>query len=68
MSPKKFLGITANSLLAIMLLAGCDKLGAYNHWQAGDLKPDVADLCYGRTNGRFSIFTCPMYQPGQHRL
>jgi acetyl esterase/lipase len=47
MSPKKFLGITANSLLAIMLLAGCDKLGAYNHWQAGDLKPDVADLSYG---------------------
>ncbi|WP_254869905.1 alpha/beta hydrolase [Thalassospira sp. HF15] len=29
------------------MLAGCDKLAAYNHWQAGDLKPDVAALSYG---------------------
>lgn len=45
--PKRLLGVTANSLIAIIMLAGCDKLGAYNHWQAGDTKPDVIDLSYG---------------------
>mgnify|MGYP001627752461 CR=1 FL=1 len=45
--PQRFLGVTANSFIAVFMLAGCDKLGAYNHWQAGDTKPDVIDLSYG---------------------
>ncbi|WP_417828383.1 alpha/beta hydrolase [Thalassospira sp.] len=40
-------GVAANALIAMMLLAGCDKLGAYNHWQAGDTKPDIAGVSYG---------------------
>ena len=47
MFPKKFLSMTTNSIVAMVLLAGCDKLGAYNHWQAGDLEPDIAALSYG---------------------
>lgn len=47
MFPKKFLSMTTNSVVAMVLLAGCDKLGAYNHWQAGDLEPDIAALSYG---------------------
>ena len=47
MFSKKFLTITSNSLIAVVLLAGCDKLGAYNHWQAGDMVADVAALSYG---------------------
>ncbi|MBC05511.1 MAG: alpha/beta hydrolase [Thalassospira sp.] len=39
--------MTTSSLVAMVLLAGCDKLAAYNHWQAGDIKPDVAALPYG---------------------
>ncbi|WP_052657652.1 alpha/beta hydrolase [Thalassospira sp. HJ] len=39
--------MTTSSLVAMVLLAGCDKLGAYNHWQAGDIKPDVVGLSYG---------------------
>jgi len=47
MIPKKFLSMTTNSIVAMVLLAGCDKLGAYNHWQAGDIEPDIAALSYG---------------------
>ncbi|WP_297019037.1 alpha/beta hydrolase [Thalassospira sp.] len=47
MFPKKILSLTTSSLVAMVLLAGCDKLAAYNHWQAGDIKPDVAALPYG---------------------
>jgi acetyl esterase/lipase len=47
MLSKKFLSLTANSVIAMVLLAGCDKLGAYNHWQAGDFAPDAAALSYG---------------------
>jgi len=44
--PKLFI-IAANALLATFLLAGCDKLGAFNSLQAGDLTPDLADIPYG---------------------
>lgn len=47
MLSKRFLTMTSNSLIAMVLLAGCDKLGAYNYWQAGDTKPDVSALSYG---------------------
>ena len=50
MLSKKFLSLTTNSVVAMVLLAGCDKLGAYNHWQAGDFTPNVAALSYGPDN------------------
>jgi acetyl esterase/lipase len=50
LAPKRFLTFAANSIMSVMLLAGCDKLGAYNHWQAGDFKPDITDLSYGPDN------------------
>ncbi|MDG4717450.1 MULTISPECIES: alpha/beta hydrolase [Thalassospira] len=43
----RVLTLTTNVLVAAFLLTGCDKLGAYNYWQAGDFKPDIADLSYG---------------------
>ncbi|WP_336080049.1 alpha/beta hydrolase [Thalassospira sp. CH_XMU1448-2] len=49
-APRRILGFAANSIVAVLLLAGCDKLGAYNKWQAGDFAPDIADLAYGSGN------------------
>ena len=43
----RVLKLTTNVLVAAFLLTGCDKLGAYNYWQAGDFTPDIADLSYG---------------------
>lgn len=43
----RVLKLTTNVLVAAFLLTGCDKLGAYNYWQAGGFKPDIADLSYG---------------------
>ena len=39
--------LTANALIAALFLAGCDKLAAFNHLQAGDYQPTIADLQYG---------------------
>lgn len=44
---RRFFGVTANSLLALFVLTGCDKLGAYNTWQAGSYEPDFNGLSYG---------------------
>lgn len=47
MFAQRFFTVTASSIVATFLLAGCDKLGAYNHWQASDTKPDIANVSYG---------------------
>ncbi len=47
LTAKRIVSFAATSVVSILLLAGCDKLGAYNYWQAGDFKPDIADLSYG---------------------
>lgn len=44
---KRFLTLAANSIISVILLAGCDKLGAFNQWQTGDYQPDIHDLPYG---------------------
>jgi len=43
----RVLKLTANALIAALFLAACDKLAAFNHLQAGDYHPTVADLRYG---------------------
>ena len=44
--PRLFI-LASNALMATLLLAGCDRLGAFNSLQAGDIKPTVSDLPYG---------------------
>ena len=43
----RLLVLASNALLATLLLAGCDRLGAFNSLQAGDIKPAITDLSYG---------------------
>lgn len=44
---KRFLNFAANSIFSVVMLAGCDKLGAFNQWQAGGYQPSLANLPYG---------------------
>ncbi len=44
----RILKFTENALIAAVFLAGCDKLSAFNQIQAGQYKPDIADLSYGQ--------------------
>ncbi|WP_085579289.1 alpha/beta hydrolase [Thalassospira mesophila] len=60
--PKLFI-IATNALLATLLLAGCDKLGAFNSLQAGNLTPDRADLPYGPdARQKIDIYLPPAHQ------
>ncbi|PKR54163.1 alpha/beta hydrolase [Thalassospira marina] len=43
----RFLILASNALFATLILAGCDRLGAFNSLQAGDIKPDIPNLPYG---------------------
>ncbi|OKH87749.1 alpha/beta hydrolase [Thalassospira sp. TSL5-1] len=43
----RLLVLASNALMATLLLAGCDRLGAFNSLQAGDIKPAITDLPYG---------------------
>jgi len=47
LATKRFLHFAANSIFSIVMLAGCDKLGAFNQWQAGGYQPSLANLPYG---------------------